>query len=102
MSNQAVRRLYKKYIHRTVSTIEHLQSTNDWRTADVADVNRRPSLDDKPVQAFRAARKHMSRWAADSTAVGDNAKWLEEQDVCIIDRPERRAARGRPGEHGDA
>ena len=30
------------------------------------------------------ARRHYEQMAADKNAVGDNAKWMKEQDVCII------------------
>ena len=65
-------------------TIERtFKSGETIEAADVADVEMQYLYNDGQFWHFMQPET-FEQMAADSTAVGDNAKWLKEQDVCII------------------
>jgi elongation factor P len=65
-------------------TIERtFKSGETIEAADVADVEMQYLYSDEQFWHFMNPQSY-EQMAADKNAVGDNAKWLKEQDVCII------------------
>ncbi len=65
-------------------TIERtFKSGETIEAADVADVEMQYLYSDEQFWHFMNPESY-EQMAADKNAVGDNAKWLKEQDVCII------------------
>jgi elongation factor P len=65
-------------------TIERtFKSGETIEAADVADVEMQYLYNDEQFWHFMNPESY-EQMAADKNAVGDNAKWLKEQDVCII------------------
>ena len=65
-------------------TIERtFKSGETIEAADVADVEMQYLYNDDQFWHFMNPESY-EQMAADKNAVGDNAKWLKEQDVCII------------------
>jgi len=65
-------------------TIERtFKSGETIEAADVADVEMQYLYNDDQFWHFMNPQSY-EQLAADKNAVGDNAKWLKEQDVCII------------------
>ena len=65
-------------------TIERtFKSGETIEAADVADVEMQYLYNDEQFWHFMNPQSY-EQMAADKNAVGDNAKWLKEQDVCII------------------
>jgi elongation factor P len=65
-------------------TIERtFKSGETIEAADVADVEMQYLYNDEQFWHFMNPES-FEQMAADKNAVGDNAKWLKEQDVCII------------------
>jgi elongation factor P len=65
-------------------TIERtFKSGETIEAADVADVEMQYLYNDEQFWHFMNPESY-EQMAADKIAVGDNAKWLKEQDVCII------------------
>ena len=59
------------------------KSGDTLEAADVADVEMQYLYNDEQFWHFMNPESY-EQMAADKNAVGDNAKWLKEQDVCII------------------
>ena len=69
---------------KTGRTIERtFKSGETIEAADVADVEMQYLYNDEQFWHFMNPES-FEQMAADKNAVGDNAKWLKEQDVCII------------------
>lgn len=69
---------------KTGRTIERTFKSGDTiEAADVADVEMQYLYNDDQFWHFMNPETY-EQLAADKTAVGDNAKWLKEQDVCIL------------------
>jgi elongation factor P len=65
-------------------TIERtFKSGETIEAADVADVEMQYLYNDEQFWHFMNPQSY-EQMAADKKAIGDNAKWLKEQDVCII------------------
>jgi len=69
---------------KTGRTIERtFKSGETIEAADVADVEMQYLYNDGQFWHFMNPESY-EQLAADKTAIGDNAKWMKEQDVCII------------------
>jgi elongation factor P len=69
---------------KTGRTIERTFKSGDTiEAADVHDVEMQYLYNDEQFWHFMNPESY-EQMAADKAAVGDNAKWLKEQDVCII------------------
>lgn len=69
---------------KTGRTIERTFKSGDTiEAADVQDVEMQYLYNDEQFWHFMNPESY-EQMAADKAAVGDNAKWLKEQDVCII------------------
>jgi elongation factor P len=69
---------------KTGRTIERTFKSGDTiEAADVQDVEMQYLYNDEQFWHFMNPESY-EQMAADKAAIGDNAKWLKEQDVCII------------------